>query len=144
MHEFRRTRPHGKNNSYHPKVFPAEKYGGGGEGKLRRGGDTCIMKRFLVGAALAMVLAGCAKNDSTNTSAQTTEPAGPATGVGAGAAASSGIGTASASGSTAIESQSAEQKPIPPAGTGAQNPTVNSNGVANTGSSTPQNSGSTR
>jgi hypothetical protein len=33
---------------------------------------------------------------------------------------------------------------VPPAGTGAQQPNVNSNGVGNAGNSTPQNNGSTR
>lgn len=73
--------------------------------------------------------------------------AGPDTGVGAATAASSGVGTATASGSTAIESDAAlskDQNPASPAGTGAQNPTVNSKGVSNAGSSTPQNAGSNR
>jgi hypothetical protein len=75
--------------------------------------------------------------------------AGPDTGVGASATASSGVGTATASGSAAVESDAATAKQqsatgASPAGTGVQNPTVNSNGVGNAGSSTPQNSGSNR
>ena len=74
--------------------------------------------------------------------------AGPDTGVGASATASSGIGTASASGAAANESDAAinnqnNQQPSP-AGTGVQDGTVNTNKVGNAGSTTPQNSGSTR
>ena len=88
---------------------------------------------------------GSAENNSVSEVPNTN--AGPDTGVGAATAASSGVGTATASGSTAIESDAAlskDQNPASPAGTGAQNPTVNSNGVSNAGSSTPQNAGSNR
>jgi hypothetical protein len=73
--------------------------------------------------------------------------AGPETGVGAGAAASSGIGTATASGAAAVETEAAATKdqnqlstPPSPVGTGAQNPTINSNPAGNP--ATPPNNGS--
>lgn len=79
----------------------------------------------------------------------TTTNAGPNTGVGAATTASSGVGTATASASSAVESDAAVSgqpgaTAPSPAGTGAENPTVNSNGVGNAGTSTPQNNGSNR
>jgi hypothetical protein len=116
------------------------------------------MKRMLFLAALGLLLAGCSQSDNTSTSAastnagsstvqlpaSTTEPAGPSTGVGASAAASSGVGTATASGSTAVESAVTEDKSIPPAGTGVQDATVNTNGAGHAVPTQPQNGASTR
>ena len=73
--------------------------------------------------------------------------AGPDTAVGASTTASSGVGTATASASATVESDAAVARAAgenqnldgtpTPAGTGAQNPAVNSKGVRNAGSSTP-------
>lgn len=128
------------------------------------------MKRLIVIAAFGLGLAACSHQDSstsasapgdagaTDTTASRTtrnELGGPSTGVGAAVTASSGTGTATASGAAANESAADRAKSngevrrgmntgTPPAGTGGQNPTVNSNDVGNAKSSTPQNNGSTR
>jgi len=114
--------------------------------------------KVLVGiGVVGLVFSGCARDETTEVTTaapplnrtETTTNAGPETGVGAAATASSGIGTATASGSSAVESDAARAKQenatnASPAGTGAQNPTVNSNGVGNAGGSTSPNPGLNR